>query len=107
MENTKFWTCSIYFEWVQFTVNEFKYYSGLYSTLDPCIMGYLGLEKLHIKWILHSSPSILGRQLRDPDFFQKCGTCCCCIEKYHNFERNEDCATVFLKWTDFSKDMDL
>ena len=21
--------------------------------------------------------------------------------KYHNFERNEDCATVFLKWTDF------
>ena len=26
----------------------------------------------------------------------------CCIENYHNFERNEDRATVFLKWTDFS-----
>ena len=25
-----------------------------------------------------------------------------CIEKYHNFERNEDLATVFLKWTDFN-----
>ena len=23
------------------------------------------------------------------------------IEKYHNFKRNEDRATVFLKWTDF------
>ena len=22
-------------------------------------------------------------------FFQNCGTCCSCIEKYHNFERNE------------------
>ena len=26
------------------------------------------------------------------------------VEKYHNFERNEDRATVFLKWTDFSRD---
>ena len=25
-----------------------------------------------------------------------------CMEKYHNFERNEDHETVFLKWTDFS-----
>ena len=25
----------------------------------------------------------------------------CCIENDHNFERNEDRATVFLKWTDF------
>ena len=32
------------------------------------------------------------RKLRDPHFFQNCGTCC--IEKYHNFERNEDCAIV-------------
>ena len=52
--------------------------------------------------------------MRDPHFFQNCGTfqyniswLCfdvswCCIEKYHNFERNEDRATVFLKWTDFS-----
>ena len=24
-----------------------------------------------------------------------------CIENDHNFERNEDRATVFLKWTDF------
>ena len=36
----------------------------------------------------------------DPHFFQNCGTSC--IEKYHNFERNEDCATVTLKWTDFT-----
>ena len=27
----------------------------------------------------------------------------CCNENYHNFETNEDCATVFLKWTDFRK----
>ena len=26
-----------------------------------------------------------------------------CIEKYHNLERNEDNATVFLKWTDFKR----
>ena len=26
----------------------------------------------------------------------------CYIENYHNFERNEDHATVFLKWMDFS-----
>ena len=25
-----------------------------------------------------------------------------CIEMYHNFERNENRATVFLKWTNFS-----
>ena len=25
------------------------------------------------------------------------------IENYHNFERTEDRATVFLKWTDFKK----
>ena len=41
--------------------------------------------------------------MRNSHFFQNCGTCCCCccIEKYQNFERNEDRATVFLKWTDF------
>ena len=30
----------------------------------------------------------------------------CCIENDHNFERNEDCVTFFLKWTDFSKKWD-
>ena len=56
-------------------------------------------------------------QLHDPHFFQNCGTfqyniswLCfdvswCCIEKYHNFERNEDCATVFLKWMDFRSEI--
>ena len=44
-------------------------------------------------------------------FFQKCfhvrwnqnKVSWCCIETYHNFERNEDRATVFLKWTNFKK----
>ena len=61
------------------------------------------------------SPFISRRQLRDPHFFQNCGSfqyniswLCfdvswCCIENYHNFERNEDHATVFLKWRDFRK----
>ena len=48
--------------------------------------------------------------MRDPHFFQNCGSfqyniswlCFDFSEKYHNFERNEDRATVFLKWTDFS-----
>ena len=30
-----------------------------------------------------------------------------CIEKYHNFERNEDRAIVFLKWTDFTQKVQL
>ena len=43
--------------------------------------------------------------LHNPHFFQKC---CHFLwnqvsEKYNPFERNEDCATVFLKWTDFKK----
>ena len=54
-------------------------------------------------------------QLHNPHFFQNCGSfqynnswLCfdvswCCIEKYHNFEINEECATVFLKWTDFTR----
>ena len=53
--------------------------------------------------------------MRDPHFFQNCGSfqyniswfcfdvSWCCIENYHNFERIEDHATVFLKWTDFTK----
>ena len=28
------------------------------------------------------------------------------LGKYHNFERNEDRATVFLRWTDFSIEID-
>ena len=43
------------------------------------------------------------RNNQQSHFFQTCGTCCCCIEKYHNFDRNEDYATVFLKWTDFRR----
>ena len=51
--------------------------------------------------------------MRDTHFFQNCGSfqynisrhpnkvSWCCIENYHNFERNEYRATVFLKWTDF------
>ena len=47
--------------------------------------------------------------MRDPHFFQNCGhfqyniswhqnkVSCCYIENDHNFERNEDRATVFLK----------
>ena len=49
---------------------------------------------------------MLRRQLRNPHFFQKC----CHFRWNHNkvrendnsFERNEDCATVFLTWTDFN-----
>ena len=49
------------------------------------------------------SPFILRRQLRESRFFQNCGTFCFDLySKYHNFERNEIRATVFLKWTDFS-----
>ena len=58
---------------------------------------------------------IFRRQLRNLHFFQNCGhfqnniSChqnkvsWCYIENDHNFERNEDCATVFLKRTDFNK----
>ena len=47
----------------------------------------------------------LWTQLRDSHFFQNCGTFQYNNKKvqYHNFERNEDRAAVFLKWTDFSK----
>ena len=42
----------------------------------------------------------------NPHFFQKCcHFCWLCFDFSKNdntFERNEDCATVFLKWTDFS-----
>ena len=41
--------------------------------------------------------------MRDPHFFQNCGTFCFDLYwKYHNFERNEIRETGFLKWTDFS-----
>ena len=43
--------------------------------------------------------------MRNPHFFQKCcHFCWLCFDFSKNdntFERNEDCATVFLKWTDF------
>ena len=46
--------------------------------------------------------------MRNPHFFQKCchfRWLCFDFSKNDNtFERNEDCATVFLKWTDFRKD---
>ena len=49
--------------------------------------------------------------MRNPHFFQKY----CHFrwnqnqvsENYNTFERNEDCATVFLKWTDFNEMKDL
>ena len=45
----------------------------------------------------------------NPHFFQNCGSfqyninwlCFDFMKNYHNFERNEDRATVFLKWKDF------
>ena len=40
--------------------------------------------------------------MRNPHFFQNCGTFQYNNNKYHNFERNDYCATVFLKWMDFS-----
>ena len=71
-------------------------------------------QRIEIKENIFLLKSVhFNTQLHDPHFFQNCGTfqyniswLCfdvswCCIEKYHNFERNEDCATVFLKWTDF------
>ena len=46
--------------------------------------------------------AILRRQLRNPHLFQNCGTSNTNQnKKCHNFKRNEDHATVFLKWTDF------
>ena len=43
--------------------------------------------------------------MRNPYFFQKCHFCWNQNKVSKNdttFERNEDCATVFLKWTDFN-----
>ena len=52
--------------------------------------------------------------LSNKNFFQTCGhfqyniswlcfdVSWCCSENYHKFEKNEDCTTVFLKWTDFT-----
>ena len=57
---------------------------------------------------------MLRTQLHDLHFFQNCGhfqyyiswlcfdVSWCCIENDYNFERNEDRATVFLKWADFN-----
>ena len=48
--------------------------------------------------------------MRNPHFFQKCcHFCWLCFDFSKNdntFERNEDCATVFLKWTDFRREME-
>ena len=53
--------------------------------------------------IIDESPFTLRRQLRDPHFFQNYGSYQYNISwNYHNFERNEDRATVFLKWTNFN-----
>ena len=54
---------------------------------------------------IYSSLFILRRQLNDPHFVQNWGPFYYKSkqkQKYHNFERNEDCATVFLKRTDFT-----
>ena len=41
--------------------------------------------------------------MRECSFFPNCGTFCFDFYwKYHNYERKRICATVFLKWTDFS-----
>ena len=49
----------------------------------------------------------LKRQLRNPHFFQKCSHFHWNLNKVrendNTFERNEDCATVFLKWKDFNR----
>ena len=45
--------------------------------------------------------------MRNCHFFQKhwhfCWLCFDFSKNYNTFERNEDCATVFLKWTDFGE----
>ena len=45
--------------------------------------------------------------MRNPHFFQKCFHFCWNQNKVsvndNFFERNEDCATAFLKWTDFNR----
>ena len=42
-------------------------------------------------------------QLKSVHFFQNCGTFQYKNNKYHNFEKNEERATVF-KWADFNVD---
>ena len=53
------------------------------------------------------SPFIFRRQLCNPHFFQNCCHFCSLrfdfSENDNTFERNEDCATFFLKWTEFNK----
>ena len=53
-------------------------------------------------WLLNcKSPFILRRQLHESGFFQNCGTFYFDLYwKYHNFERNEICVTVYLRWMD-------
>ena len=46
---------------------------------------------------------MLGTVMRDPHFFQNCGTFNINQnKKYPNIERKEDQATIFLKWTDWT-----
>ena len=64
---------------------------------------YLGcpLVNKHQDTAFNKVRSFLRRLLLDPHFFQNCGHQLTLkqssIENYHNFERNEDRATVFLK----------
>ena len=85
-----------------------KYLVYKYFLILPACFAFFTLELTILKSVHFNT------QLHDPHFFQNCGTfqyniswLCfdvswCCIEKYHNFERNEDRTTVILKWTDFS-----
>ena len=71
----------------------------------------MGLTSKNLKI---QNQSILRTQLRNPQFFQNCDhfqynmswnqnkVNWCIIENDHNFERTEDPATVFLKWTDIN-----
>ena len=56
-------------------------------------------------WDTLWSPFILWRQFRNLHFFQKCchfrWLCFDYSKNDNTFERNEECATIFLKWTDF------
>ena len=60
-------------------------------------------NKPNCSYFFHTNLNLffLRRQLGDPHFFQNCGSFQYNNNKYHNFERNEDRPTVFLKWTAF------
>ena len=78
-------------------------HSAEYAVQPKCIFVKFSLQ----------SPFIFRTHMSDPQLFQNCDlfqyyvslnqnkVSWCIIEKNKNFERTEDCANVFLKWTDF------